>query len=75
MVVQNFWHLNGFQHALKQLILELPRLKEKDGIVYHLSKLLKQIKESREGSVHSVSALKEAILTEMFGKSGFDWNE
>lgn len=75
VVVQNIWHLTGLQNVLKELILEYPRLKQQDGIVYFLSKLLKEIKESREGSIHSVSTLKEAILTEMFGKGCFDWNE
>ena len=75
VVVQNFWHLNGFQHALKQIILEFPRLKKEDGIVYYFAKLLKEIKESHEGAVHSVAALKEAILTEMLGANNFEWNE
>ena len=40
-----------------------------------MSKLLKEIKESSEGSAHSVDTLKEAVLIEMFGKDGFQWNE
>ena len=71
VVIQNIWHLTGFQHVLKQVILELPRLSQSDGIIFHLSKLLKEIKESDEGSVHSVSALKEAVLSDMFGKDGY----
>ena len=43
--------------------------------MYELSKLLKEIKEQREGNIHSVADLKKAVLTEMFKPGGFNWNE
>ena len=77
VVVQNIWHLNGFKHVLKEIILEYDSLNRdtSDRIVYELSKLLKEIKEQREGNIHSVADLKKAVLTEMFGRDGFNWNE
>ena len=47
VVVQNIWHLNGFKHVLKEIILEYDSLNRdsSDRIMYELSKLLKEIKE------------------------------
>lgn len=55
---------------LKEIILEYDSLNRdsSDRIVYELSKLLKEIKEQKEGNIHSVSKLKKAVLTEMFGR-------
>mmetsp|Transcript_702 Transcript_702/g.974 ORF Transcript_702/g.974 Transcript_702/m.974 type:complete len:129 (+) Transcript_702:319-705(+) len=77
VVVQNIWHLNGFKHVLKQTILEAENLQKSasDQIMYELAHLLREIKESREGDIHSVADLKQAVLTEMFGNGGFRWNE
>ena len=75
VVIQNLWHVRGFQYVLKDVILEGPRLQEHHGIVFYLARLLKEIKESNEGSVHSVSALKTAILSDMYGAGSFEWNE
>ena len=44
-------------------------------MLYELAKLLKEIKESNEGSTHSVADLKQAILADIYGQGGFDWNE
>lgn len=75
VVVQNFWHLNGFAFAMKDTILESSRLRPQNGVLYQLSRLLKKIKESNEFELHTVAELKNAILTEMYGADGFDWNE
>ena len=54
-------------HVLKDIILESDKLAESDGVIYYLAKLLKEIKESEEGSMHSVNELKQAILQDMYG--------
>ena len=60
---------------MKDTILEASRLQPADGVLYHLSTLLKRIKESNEYSLHTVENLKSAILTEIYGENGFRWNE
>ena len=77
VVVQNIWHLNGFVHVLKDVILETESLdpNSHDKIMYELAHLLRNIKESKEGTIHSAAALKQAVLGEMFGAGNFEWNE
>ena len=55
-------------YALKDIILEKDKLEnDQNGVLFQLAKLMKEIKESNEGSVHSVAALKQAILTDLYG--------
>ena len=76
VVVQNFWHLSGFVYALRDIILEADKLsRQEDGVLYELAQLLRDIKESAEGSTHSVANLKHQILTEIYGQDAFNWNE
>lgn len=76
-VIQNIWHLNGFKFILREAILAKDTLDKGHSniIMYELATLLKAIKEGEEGAVYSVTPLKQAVLTEMFGAGNYESNE